>query len=116
MSRNHGVHARALQEYLEAIAEEHEVPSQRERKLLLSYAELQFKLKGGSQCGMCRASVRHVLPVRVEHADGSSKEFACLCTRCIEAEKAVAKRVVLQVGKATVEHVAGERRHRAKAV
>jgi bacterioferritin-associated ferredoxin len=109
---NPAEHARALQEYLEAIAEEHEMPSRRNRQLLLSYAELQFKLRGGSQCAVCRASVRHVLPVKVERLDGQEVDYSCLCTRCIEAEKSVARKVILKIGEATVEHVANSAKQR----
>ena len=102
----HSEYAKALQEYLEVLADSDGVPAKRLQRLLLSYAEFQFKLRGGSRCAVCRASVRHVLPVDIEYMDGTKLRYKCLCTRCMEAEKAVAKRVVLQVGEAYVEHVA----------
>ena len=79
---------RVLQEYLQALAEEQENPSEeRAKQLLISYAEFHFRTQGGSQCPLCRASVRHVLPVSVTHKNGKKTTFPCLCQRCIEAEK-----------------------------
>jgi hypothetical protein len=96
--------ANILQEYLEALAEPGDRPDQRQRKVLLSYAELQYRLHGGGRCSMCHSAVRHVLPVRVEHADGAIAEYGCLCTRCIEGEKAVATRITLTVGNTVLEY------------
>ncbi len=98
------IYVRAFQEYLEALAESDDVVPRRQRRLLLSYAEFLFKLRGGGKCAVCRMSVRHVLPVRVERKNGLQLDYACLCTRCIEAEKAVATRIVLEVGQARIEH------------
>ena len=100
------IHVRAFQEYLEALADEDELPSRRKRQLLLSYAEFLFRMRGGGKCAVCRASVRHVLPVEIERLNGTAVTYACLCTRCIEAEKAVSRRVVLRIGQAAVVHVA----------
>jgi hypothetical protein len=100
------IHVRALQEYLEVLADEDEPPARRQRQLLLSYAEFLFRMRGGSKCAVCRASVRHVLPASVERLNGTLVEYPCLCTRCIEEEKAVSRRVVLRVGHATLEHIA----------
>ena len=95
-----------LQEYLESLADAGSPPDRAERKILLSYAELQYRLNGGGHCTVCHASVRHVLPVRVEHPDNSIADFQCLCTRCLEAERAVASRVILTVGKAVLVYTA----------
>ena len=100
------IYARAFQEYLEALADEDERPSRRQRRLLLSYAEFLYKIRGGGKCALCRVSVRHILPVTIERLNGTCVEFPCLCTRCIEAEKAISRRVVLKIGKAVVEHAA----------
>ncbi|MGZ4788088.1 MAG: hypothetical protein ACXVZX_06185 [Terriglobales bacterium] len=103
------LYARALQEYLEALADGDELPSRRHRNLLLSYAELQYKLRGGSRCAVCNTPVRHVVPVVAERGDGTKVAYPCLCTRCLEAEKAVSLRVVLRIGQAVVEHVSNGR-------
>jgi hypothetical protein len=95
-----------LQEYLEALADEDELPSRRERRLLMSYAEFRFKMHGGGKCAVCRASVRHVLPVKVERLNGTMLEYPCLCTRCMEAEKPVSRRISMAIGQARIEWVA----------
>jgi len=109
------LYARALQEYLEALADADELPSRRQRRLLLSYAELQYKLRGGSRCAVCNTPVRHIVPVSVERGDGIKVAYPCLCTRCLEAEKAVSKRVVLRIGEAVVEHTANGRDYKIQA-
>ncbi|MGI9100842.1 MAG: hypothetical protein ACR2IF_00225 [Terriglobales bacterium] len=95
-----------LQEYLEALAEgiQHG-PTVHKQKALVSYAELQYRLKGGGRCAVCNAAVRHKIPVTSEHIDGTIAEFGCLCTRCLEAEKALSRKVELQVGEAHVEYL-----------
>jgi hypothetical protein len=100
------IYVRAFQEYLEALTDEDELPSRRKRQLLLSFAEFQFKLRGGGICAVCRASVRHVLPVEVERQNGTLVNYPCLCTRCIEAEKAVSRKLTLRLGNASIVHVA----------
>src|SRR5689334_21895958 len=101
-----------LQDYLESLAETGGQPEERLRKVLASYAELQYRLKGGGHCAVCHAAVRHVLPVRVEHADGSIADFGCLCTRCLQGERVVSDRVTLTVGKAKLVYMPGETRPR----
>ena len=98
---------RFIQEYLEAItaAQEFQVSNLRNWSLLSCYAELQYKLNGGSKCAVCRAAVRHVLTVTAEDADGTSQEFPCLCTRCFEAERAIHAKMSMQVGEARVEYL-----------
>jgi len=103
------IYARALDEYLEVLAEGGDIPARRKRNLLLSYAELRYKLRGGSRCAVCNAPVRHIVPVFVERKNGTELKYSCLCTRCLEAEKAVARRVVLRIGEATIEYVASGR-------
>lgn len=96
--------AQALQEYLEALAESMgDGPTQRERKVLTSYAELQFKLHGGGKCGVCRAPVRHIMAVTIEREDGAVHEFPCLCHRCLEGEKGTALRIVLRIARKEME-------------
>ena len=97
-----------LQDYLESLAETSGHPDQRLEKLLTSYAELRYRLKGGGHCSVCHASVRHVLPVRVERADGSVGEYACLCNRCLQAERVQSNQVTLTVGRATLTYTPGD--------
>ena len=80
-------------------------------ELLAWYAELQYKTRGGSKCSQCRAPVRHALKVRAEREDGSTRTYVCLCTRCLVAEEALAKRVLYRVAGQWVE----KRRTREKA-
>jgi len=103
------IYARALDEYLETLARGEDLPAKRKRDLLVSYAELRYKVQGGSRCAVCNAPVRHVVPVYVERSNGKRIEYPCLCTRCLEAEKAVAHRVVLRIGQATIEYAASGR-------
>ncbi len=96
--------ANILQEYLEALAEPGDAPDSRQRKVLFSYAELQYRLHGGGRCAMCHSAVRHVMPVSVEHTDGTIAEYGCLCTRCLEGEKAQATRLTLRIGEHVLEY------------
>ena len=100
--RSKDVPRNVLQEYFESLAETGGQPKKRMEKILGSYAEVQYRINGGGHCSVCRAAVRHVLPVRVEHADGSVAAFECLCTRCLQAERVLSKRVTLTVGKAVL--------------
>lgn len=109
------IYARALQEYLESLAQDEDVPARRKRNLLASYAELQYKLRGGGHCAVCNTPVRHVIPAMAEHADGSEVRYPCLCTRCLEAEKIESKRVVLKIGEAIVEYVNAGRDYKITA-
>jgi hypothetical protein len=104
------ISAQVFAEYLETVAQAHEfqVSNLRNWDLLRCYAELQFRLNGGSRCAMCRACVRHILPVTAEREDGSVDRFDCLCTRCFEGERARSKRIIMQVGEARVEQTPRE--------
>lgn len=95
---------RVLQQYLEALADPADRGITREERILLSFAEVQFQIKGGSQCALCHAAVRLVLPVIAEHNDGSVGEYKCLCTRCLTAERAISTRVTIQGGKIRLEY------------
>jgi hypothetical protein len=98
--------AKFLQDYLETLvdAQSFHVSNLRNWTLIQCYAELQFKLNGGSKCPVCRAHVRHIVPVRAEKEDGTLKEFKCLCTRCFEAERATSKVVIMRMGDAIVKY------------
>jgi hypothetical protein len=99
------VPAKFLQEYLETMvsAQSFQVSNTRHWTLIQCYAELQFKLNGGGKCPMCRAHVRHVVPVRAERPDGTVQEYECLCTRCFEGERATSKVITLHLGEAAVD-------------
>jgi hypothetical protein len=98
------VPAKYLQDYLETLvaAQSFQASNLRNWTLIQCYAELQFKLNGGTKCPVCRAHVRHIVHVRAEKQDGTAKEFNCLCTRCFEAERATSKAVIMKMGDATV--------------
>jgi hypothetical protein len=102
--------AEYFQEYLEAVtrAQQFQVSNVRHWTLIQCYAELQFRLNGGSKCAICRASVRHVIPVTAERADGRLDEYACLCARCYEGERASSSRIVMHLGEAHVEETPRE--------
>ncbi|MDP9266750.1 MAG: hypothetical protein M3P27_00305 [Acidobacteriota bacterium] len=89
----------ALDEYLSALdrASSSALPEKR-RTLLAAYAEFRYQTGGGTHCTTCRAPVRHAMTVEVQRANGETANFAALCTRCLEAEKAQAQRVTLRVG------------------
>ena len=93
-----------LQEYLESLAEMEGPPQKRLHKALESYAEVQFRVRGGGHCSICHAAVRHVLPIRAEHIDGTAGEYACLCTRCLQAERVLSNKVTVTVGKSVLEY------------
>src|SRR5437764_1277718 len=96
--------ARFLQEYLETIAhaQAFQVSNLRNWNLLSCYAELQYKLNGGSKCSICRSTVRHVVPVFVQRLDGHEDSYGCLCTRCFEGERAQSTSIRLKIGEAEV--------------
>ena len=107
--------AEYFQEYLEAItrAQQFQVSNLRHWTLIQCYAELQFRLNGGGKCAICRATVRHVIPVTTERADGHRDEYACLCTRCYEGERANSVRIVMHIGEAQVSETPREYGKRA---
>jgi hypothetical protein len=96
--------AEYFQEYLEAItrAQQFQLSSLRHWTLIQCYAEFQFRLNGGGNCAICRSTVRHVIPVTAERADGHHDEYACLCARCYEGERANSARIVMHLGEAQV--------------
>lgn len=93
---------RVLQEYMEALAHCRDNPDKKraKRDLMHAYAELQFRLHGGSKCALCKAHVRHVMPITSVRADGSEQTFNCLCTRCFEGEKGTSRKVYTKMGEA----------------
>lgn len=87
-----------FQEFLESLAGVEDLAPEHQRQLLMSYAEVKFRLRGGSRCPMCRTPVRHVMPVYAVHLDGSERSYPCLCTRCFEGEKGLSSKVVIRMG------------------
>jgi hypothetical protein len=65
------------------------------REILTQLAELDYQLRGGRKCACCRTHVRSVMRVRSLDEKGTLREYICLCRRCLEAEKAFSKRVVV---------------------
>jgi hypothetical protein len=92
-----------FEEYLDALFKEDGEDQERAERLLLSYAELQFQRRGGGRCAVCHAPVRLVIPASAQQKDGSTKDFDCLCQRCLEGEREQAKMVRLQIGSARIE-------------
>jgi len=89
----------ALEQYLVALeTASSAVLSERKHDLLGAYAEYRYQVQGGTHCVLCRAHVRHAMLVEARRDDGSTRQFAALCTRCLEGEKALAETVTLRVG------------------
>lgn len=106
MSGNYKIDTNDLAEYLAVLARYADIPpddSEKIRELTRSYAELKFRIMGGSRCAMCNSHVRHVVPVMAERPNGEVKHFPCLCTRCFEGEKAQAAKIFLEIGDNRVE-------------
>src|SRR3954470_17803792 len=90
---------RALDEYLGEIDRASSVAlPEKKRTLLAAYAEFRYQVQGGTHCTVCRTPVRHTMTVEVRRMNGETAHFAALCTRCLEAEKALAKSVTLRIG------------------
>lgn len=112
--------AKYLQEYLDTVmrAQQFQLSNVRHWTLLQCYAELQFQLNGGSKCPVCRAHVRHVVPISAQRSDGSVHEFPCLCTRCFEGERATSAMITMQIGEAKVDYkprIYGAHVHKAES-
>ncbi len=106
MAAQFKINAHDLEEYLSVLARYSQVPrddDEKLRELIRSYAELKFRILGGSKCGMCRAAVRHVVPVISIQDHGEERRFTCLCTRCFEGEKALAQQMFLEMGESRIE-------------
>jgi hypothetical protein len=100
---NNRVPPEALQEYLQALFDANgDDAEKRDERLLLSFAELQYRMNGSGRCAVCHTTVRHVLPVRSIHLDGSTVKYECLCMRCLTAERATSRQVELKIGNATI--------------
>jgi hypothetical protein len=101
--RRPSVPERALQEYFQVLHDSADLPlPKKTQNLMMARAELEYQLRGGSECSMCETAVRHIIPVLVERYDGTRVQHRCLCRRCLEAEKAVSMMVTLRLGEACV--------------
>jgi hypothetical protein len=97
-------HPQVLQDYLEALAEAAHAAKRKEDKLLFGYAELKYRMAGGGRCALCKAHVRHVVPVQARRADGEAIAYECLCQRCLQGEIGLAEEVELRIGDASVRY------------
>jgi hypothetical protein len=89
----------ALDEYLAALhSQSTTVLPEKKKALLGAYAEFHYQMHGGTKCTTCRTPVRHTMTVEVWRTDGTTSQYAALCTRCLEGQKANATRVTLRVG------------------
>ena len=67
------------------------------QEVLLALADIDHRLHGNGRCSVCRAPVRAIMrTVGVDDA-GQTWEYACLCRRCLEAEKAYCRKVTSYV-------------------
>ncbi len=98
MSSPEKISPELFQEFLETLAGVDHLSPEKQRQLLLSYAEVKYRLRGGARCPLCRVHVRHVMPIYAIHLDGSERSYPCLCTRCFEGEKGLSSRVVVRLG------------------
>ena len=104
------------QDYLQALADRDSSAEAKQWKILISYAEVKFRLHGGSKCAICKAPVRHRIPVLIQRKTGTIEEYACLCTRCVEGERAQSRRVMVRLGDAVLEEMRHEPRYPAKVL
>lgn len=102
MSSPEKISPELFQEFLETLAGVDGLAPEKQRQLLLSYAEVKYRLRGGSRCPLCRVHVRHVMPIYAVHLDGSERSYPCLCTRCFEGEKGLSSKVMVRVGPTTL--------------
>ena len=75
-----------------------------DHKLLFGFAELKYRMAGGGKCAMCRAHVRHVVPVTARRNAGEVIAYECLCQRCLLGEIALADEVEMRIGDASVRY------------
>lgn len=98
-----------FQEFLQSLAGVDDLPVEKQRQLLLSYAEVKYRLRGGARCPLCRTHVRHVMPVYTVRLDGTEHSYPCLCTRCFEGEKGLSSKVVVRMGATSLIYDRGDR-------
>jgi bacterioferritin-associated ferredoxin len=91
-----------VEEYLAVLFGSEDMDSEeRQREAMEHHAELNFRLNGGSKCGICRSHVRHVVQITVRKGR-DIQNYRCLCTRCLEGERAAADMVALSLGRAVI--------------
>lgn len=98
-----------FQEFLETLAGVDGLTPEKQRQLLSSYAEVKYRLRGGSRCPLCETHVRHVMPIYAVHLDGTERSYPCLCTRCFEGEKGLSSKVVVRLGVTSLIYDRGNR-------
>ncbi|HEY3929547.1 MAG TPA: hypothetical protein VGL89_14325 [Candidatus Koribacter sp.] len=98
-----------FQEFLEVMAGVDHLPPEKQRQLLVSYAEVKYRLRGGARCPVCHTPVRYVMPVYSIRIDGSERSYPCLCTRCFEGEKGLSSKVVVRLGPTSLVYDRDER-------
>lgn len=109
MPNSANISQQLFQEFLENLAGVDELAPEKKRQLLESYAEVKFRLRGGSRCPICKTPVRHVMPVYAVHLDGTERSYPCLCTRCFEGEKGLSSKVVVRLGATSLIYERGAR-------
>jgi hypothetical protein len=68
----------------------------KERKdFLLNYLDHQYRLCGSRRCEECNATVRYAMRVVSVAENNDTRDYTVLCRRCIEAEKAFSKKVLV---------------------
>ena len=97
-------HPHVLQDYLEALCEAANASTPQDQKLLFGYAEMRYRIVGGSKCPLCTAHVRLVVPVYVRRPDGEQLSYDCLCQRCLQGEIGLSDEVELRIGDACVRY------------
>jgi len=96
-------HPQVLQDYLEALSDAAHNASPHD-KLLFGYAEVKYRMAGGGKCSLCKAHVRHVVPVYSKREDGQAVSYECLCQRCLLGEVGLSLEVELRIGDACVRY------------
>ncbi len=109
MANSANISQELFQEFLEQVAGVSDLAPEKKRQLLASYAEVKFRLRGGSRCPMCKSHVRHVMPIYAVHLDGTERSYPCLCTRCFEGEKGLSSKVVVRLGATSLIYDRGTR-------
>jgi hypothetical protein len=98
-----------FQEFLATLAGVDDLSVDKQRQLLNSYAEVKYRLRGGSRCPLCQTHVRYVMPIYAVHLDGTERSYPCLCTRCFEGEKGLSSKVVVRMGATSLVYERGAR-------
>ncbi len=109
MANSANISPALFQEFLEQMAGADELAPEKKRQLLTSFAEVKFRLRGGSRCPMCKTPVRHVMPIYTVHLDGTERSYPCLCTRCFEGEKGLSSKIVVRMGATSLVYDRGAR-------